>query len=223
MALKLEINFDVKVRVIEHDGPDLTEQIQIVCEPFASGTYNGDPVPNYAEQTELQPTINGTTTYHSQIQVSNTEFTTPVFVFKPSKWELENGKLKLTVPEEMNDVIRFIENFYYFYEHVEGGDEIKREDTDPEISNATKKSSARALKSVQEDDDNNNIIETNNEFLFELKSGEINEEGTKITYNFTSNRNLTRIMKVLQVPYNRHFLLLVFLKMLLYRTHILLL
>ena len=50
MALKLEINFDVKVKIIENDGPDLTEQIQIVCEPFANGkTYKGESVPDFTQ------------------------------------------------------------------------------------------------------------------------------------------------------------------------------
>ena len=189
MAVKLEVTFDVGVKIVGNGSPSIEEQIVIVCKPFANGTsYNGENTPTYTEQNSplLQ---DGTNTFNASITKQNTTFNN-VLVFSPSLVEEVNGKLKCTVPEEMNEAIRFIEDFHYFYEHVEGGQEIKRKDTDPSISKKTKKSSATSTNSINHDDDEDGDINTNNEFAFEILSSSINATGDKITYNFTDTRNL---------------------------------
>ena len=192
MALKLEVTFDVGVKIVgdgDNDTP-IKDQIVIVCEPFPSGSsYNGETIPDFT-LSENQPVVNDINTYNVEYTIQNGDFTN-VFVFNPSHVEEVNGKLKCTVPHEMYDTIRFIKKYNYFYEHIEGGQELKRKDTPSEISNSTKKSSSIVKTPVVDDDDDDGEIETNNKFAFEIQSGSINPTGDEITYNFTSTRELT--------------------------------
>uniref|UniRef100_A0A6C0KEA6 Fibronectin type-III domain-containing protein n=1 Tax=viral metagenome TaxID=1070528 RepID=A0A6C0KEA6_9ZZZZ len=191
MALKLEVTFDVGVKIVG-DADNYTpikDQIVIVCEPFTSGTYNSETIPIFTNESN-QPVVNGNNTYHATYTIQNTVFTN-VFVFNPTHVEEVNGKLKCTVPQDMHEVIRFIKKYNYFYEHVDGGQELKRKDTPSEISNSTKKSSSIVKNPVVGDEDGDGFIETNDEFVFEIQSGSISKRGDKITYNFTSTRELT--------------------------------
>ena len=183
MALKLEVTFDVDVKIVGNGSPSIEDQIIIVCKPFASGTtYNGENTPNFANNS---PSIDDVNTFKASYPIQNTVFEN-VLVFSPSLIEEVNGKLKCTVPEEMNEAIRFIEQFNYFYEHVEGGQEIKRKDTDPNISKKTKKSSATSTNSIQNDDDGDGEIKTNDEFAFEITSGSVSPAGHIICLLYTS-------------------------------------
>ena len=192
MALKLEVTFDVGVKIVA-DADNyipIKDQIVIVCEPFpSSSSYNGETIPDFT-QLPNQPVVNDINTYNATYTIQNTDFTN-VFVFNPTHVEEVNGKLKCTIPQDMNDVIRFIKKYSYFYEHVDGGQELKRKDTPSEISNSTKKSSSIVKTPVVGDDDDNGEIETNDKFAFEIQSGSINSTGDEITYNFTSTRDLT--------------------------------
>jgi len=194
MALKLEVTFDVGVKIVgdADNYIPIKDQIVIVCEPFTNGTYNSENIPDFT-QLANQPVVNGNNTYHATYTIQNTVFTN-VFVFNPTHVEEVNGKLKCTVPQDMHDVIRFIKKYNYFYEHVDGGQELKRKDTPSEISNSTKKSSSIVKNPVVGDADGDGVgtvIETNDEFAFEIQSGSINSTGDEITYNFTSTRDLT--------------------------------
>ena len=188
MALKLEVTFDVGVKIIGKGSPSIKDQIIIVCEPFTNTTsYNNEHTPTY--DANNSPKINNITTFKTLYNIQNTVFTN-VFVFKPTHVEEVNGKLKCTVPEEIHEAIRFIKKYNYFYEHVDGGQELKRKDTPSEISNSTKKSSTIVKNTVVGGDDDNDIIESNDEFAFEIQSGSINSKGDEITYNFTPTREL---------------------------------
>ena len=84
MALKLEVTFDVGVKIVgdADNYIPIKDQIVIVCEPFTNGTYNSENIPDFT-QLANQPVVNGNNTYHATYTIQNTVFTN-VFVFNPT-------------------------------------------------------------------------------------------------------------------------------------------
>ena len=75
--------------------------------------------------------------------------------------------------QSLYEAIPFIEHFNYFYEHQQGGQEIKNKNLESRFSKNVIKFRDRTSKSINEDT-NNDGGETHSEFNFEITSGSVN-------------------------------------------------
>ena len=192
MAFKLEVTFNVPVRIIgdlEQFTP-INNQIIIVCSPFST-TEGGIDFSDPTNQIQ----INGVNTYYTTYNIQDRTFQN-VIVFNPSVVEEDNGKLKCTFPTGLNSIIKYFDEILYFYEESKTAQKIIRKNVPSALSKSTKISKGQSDKTLTKSisDPNNpteNIVVAEEEFDFEIKSGSINASGTEITYSFTESRILT--------------------------------
>ena len=192
MAFKLEVTFNVPVRIIgdlEQFTP-INNQIIIVCSPFST-TEGGIDFSDATNQIQ----INGVNTYNATYNIQGRTFQN-VIVFNPSVVEEENGKLKCSFPTGLNSIIKYFDEILYFYDESKTAQKIIRKNVPSNLSKSTESSFGQSDKTLTKSisDPNNvnqNIVVAEEEFDFEIKSGSINASGTEITYSFTESRSLT--------------------------------
>ena len=192
MAFKLEVTFNVPVRIIgdlEQFTP-INNQIIIVCSPFSTQEGGID----FSDATN-QIQINGVNTYNATYNIQGRTFQN-VIVFNPSVVEEENGKLKCSFPTGLNSIIKYFDEILYFYDESKTAQKIIRKNVPSNLSKSTKSSIGQSDKTLTKsisdpNDPNENIVVAEEEFDFEIKSGSINASGTEITYSFTESRSLT--------------------------------